>query len=176
MANPNVFIITGKQGEGKTTRLKEVVDLIQKSGKTVVGFVAVGSWKAGKRNAFTILNIQTGESILLCSDSPTKGWQKEGRFFFNPAAIAMGEKWLGECEALQADFAVIDEIGKFELDRKVWHQALQQRLKSSRSKLIITVRERILDQIVSEYALLKPGIFPLKMSASAIVEKLGERL
>ncbi len=172
MASQKVFIISGAQGEGKTTRLKEVVRLLQQKRKSIAGFVAEGSWENNKRSAFTLVNIESGESIPLCGSTAKNNWLKSGRFYFNRDAIAIGEKWLGESSTSQADFIVIDEIGIFELDNKIWHAAFQKLLKQSNCNLIITVRNSIIERIVQKYNLENIEVFSLKIAANEIAEKI----
>ena len=174
MASQKVFIISGAQGEGKTTRLKEVLNLLQKSDKSFAGFVAVGSWDNNKRTAFNLVNIQSGDSIPLCGITAKENWLKAGRFYFNRDAIAMGEKWLLENKNSQTGFVVIDEIGIFELDNKIWHTAFQKLLKQSNCQLIITVRESILENIIQKYMLENIEVFSLKSTAKEIAERICE--
>ena len=174
MASQKVFIITGAQGEGKTTRLKEVLGLLQKNRRTFAGFVAEGTWENNKRTAFTLVNIQSGESVPLCSIVAKDNCLQEGRFYFNRAAIARGEKWLLDCDVSSAEFAVIDEIGIFELDNKIWHTAFQKLLNQSDCHLIITVRKSIIDRIIQKYRLKNVEVFSVKDKAVEIAERICE--
>jgi len=173
MASQKVFIISGTQGEGKTTHLKEVVRLLQEKRRSIAGFVAEGSWENNKRTAFTLVNIKSGESIPLCGSTAKDGWMKEGRFYFNRDAIAMGEKWLGESISSRSDFVVIDEIGIFELNNKIWHTAFQKLLKQSNCNLIITARNSIIEKIIQKYALENIEVFSLKVTAKEITDKIS---
>jgi len=167
-----VFIISGKQGEGKTSRLIEVVELLRKAGKKPVGFVADGSWKDGLRDSFTIRNIQSGASTPMCRSTRVEGWQKEGRFYFNPQAIDSGNKWLSQIETHKADFTVVDEMGIFELDGKIWHPLFQRLLDDAHCPLIITVRESIVEKLIDKYKLSAVEIFKLESPADLIAESL----
>jgi nucleoside-triphosphatase len=174
MGNQKVFIISGEQGEGKTTRLKEVLTLLQKGGSGIGGFVAEGFWEDNKRTAFTLVNARSGESIPLCSIVAGEFSLQAGRFFFNPDAITKGEKWLMDSEHSGADYVVLDEIGIFELEGKIWHRVFQYLVKHSNCPLIITVRNSALKRLVEKYRLEDVEIFSVDIPAAAIVEKLGK--
>ena len=174
MASQKVFIISGTQGEGKTTLLKKVLGLLQKNGKTFAGFVAEGTWENNKRTAFTLVNVQSGESIPFCTATAKDNWLKEGRFYFNRDAIARGEKWLMESTVSQSEYVVIDEIGIFELNNKIWHPAFQNLLKHNNSQLIITVRKSIIDRIIQKYRLKNVEVFSVENTAEEIVERISE--
>ena len=172
MSKQTIFIISGEQGAGKTTRLKEVLSVLQRKGVSVAGFVAEGSWENKKRNAFTLVNIQSGESIPLCSNKLNDSWIQEGRFFFNPNAISRAEKWLLEGVSAHANYFAIDEIGLFELNGKIWHSAFSKLLKQDDRAIIITVRDRFLERVIEKYNLKKVEIFSVNTAAFIIADKL----
>ena len=174
MANQKVFVISGAQGEGKTTLLKKVLGLLQKNGKSIAGFVAEGTWENDKRTAFTLVNIQSGESVLLCTTVAKDNWVKEGRFYFNREAIVLGEKWLEGSNTFQTNVVVIDEIGIFELNNKIWHPAFQKVLNQSNCQLIITVRKSIVENIIQKYTLENVEVFSVEDTAEEIVEKISQ--
>lgn len=174
MSKQNIFIISGGQGSGKTTKLKEVLSILQKKGVSVAGFIAEGSWENNKRNAFTLVNIQSGESIPLCSNKLNDSWIQMGRFFFDQNAISKAEKWLLEGVSAHVDCFVIDEIGLFELDGKVWHSAFKKLLKQDNRAIIITVRDRFLERVIKKYNLQKVEIFSVDTAAFIIAEELLE--
>lgn len=172
MSKQTIFIISGEQGAGKTTRLKEVLSLLQRKEVSVAGFIAEGSWENNKRTAFTLVNIQSGESMPLCRNKLNDSWIQLGRFFFDPNAISMAEKWLQEGVSTHADLIAIDEIGLFELNGKVWHSALNKLLKQDKQAVIITVRNRFLERVIKKYNLQKVEIFSVDTAAFIIAEKL----
>ena len=49
-----VFIIQGEQGEGKTTRLIEVINLLVSASIPLSGFTAPGKWEENKRSSFQV--------------------------------------------------------------------------------------------------------------------------
>ena len=62
-----IIIITGNKGDGKTTKLKNIVDLLRAVNVGVAGFVAVGEWQKGERSKYTLVDLVTGKLSTICT-------------------------------------------------------------------------------------------------------------
>lgn len=155
-----IFIITGNQGEGKTTFLKQVLQELSWAGIKTTGFYAEGKWENNQRTAFEIVNVQGGEQRLLCCDKETAGFEKAGRFYFDPRTIRWGENLLGKAGQRERCLFVLDEIGKFELAQKVWYPVFFSLLTEKRP-LLITVRKEILEVVIQYFRIRNPFVFGL---------------
>lgn len=143
--------MNGGQGEGKTTLVTEVVRLLQKEKIKVGGFVAPGNWKKGVRSGFDLLNISDHYTIPLCQDEPRNGYLQNGRFWFNPKAIQAGERILDACRVDETKVIVLDEVGKFELEGKVWHDALREILAANNKAILLTVRKKLIQDVIRQF-------------------------
>jgi len=153
MQNSKVYIISGKQGIGKTTMLKSIIGELQSKDVKVGGFIAEGSWKNGTRDGFSLLRIIDNYAIPLCQSKQEEGYFNLGRFWFNPDAIKIGEESLGIDMTRDVSIVVIDEIGIFELQKKVWYNSFLQILNERRIPLIISVREKIMKEVIKNFRL-----------------------
>ena len=54
---------------------------------------------------------------------------------------------------------VIDEIGIFELQKKVWYNSFMQILNERRIPLIISVREKIMKEVIKNFRLKNVTLF-----------------
>jgi nucleoside-triphosphatase len=153
MADSQVYIITGEQGAGKTTLLGKVVDKLQEAGVKTGGIIAEGTWKDGQRNSFKLMRLSDNRSFLLSSVRPQNGFFKLKRFWFNPEAVEAGNKELQDCLTNDTQVVVIDEIGIFELEEKVWYHSLVSLLKETDKTVIITVRNKIKKEVLKKFGL-----------------------
>ena len=176
MANNHVYIISGEQGEGKTTRLKEIVDLLQQAGIKVGGFIAEGTWKEGIRNSFSLLHIGDRSVFPLCQTEPKEGYIQLKRFWFNPKAIRAGEEILNSCLTGEAEVIVLDEIGIFELEGKMWYNAFVRLLQESNKPLIISVRHKIKDKVLEKFAIRSYSIFAVNESPFYVADTIRKSL
>jgi nucleoside-triphosphatase THEP1 len=174
MKPSSVFIITGKQGEGKTTKLAEVIRILKQKEQAVFGFYAIGAWENGQRSHFHIKDINSGESFLLCERQEIAEAGKS-RFVFFQQAINKGGQIIAEGMKRQKALAVIDEIGPFELKEEAWHNALTLLIKND-FPILITVRERLLKTIIREFGIERPVIFRLEENCTSIAGKIMEQL
>lgn len=174
MKTPPIFIITGEQGEGKTTTAIEVVEELKKMGVPVKGFVALGLWSDNVRSGFFIKDLETGNRSLLCKSDPDRDFEKIGRFYFNPKTIAIGEKIL--LLGKPGELLVIDEIGLFETKGRVWHRVLKELIKTSENPLLITIRKQFVQKVINCFSLKDPTIFELNEDSKEIAQKISTRL
>lgn len=174
MKNRKIFIITGEQGEGKTTRLLEVTEQLKLKNISLKGFVAEGQWKDGVRTAFQIRDIDTGASMKLCQNKQERDFVNIGRFYFNPKALVFGKNILQLSKA--TDLVVIDEIGLFEMKDKVWAGPLKDLMGQTENPLLITVRKKFLHKVVKHFSFEHPLIFNISQDAQTIAEAILKSL
>lgn len=170
-----VFIISGAQGEGKTTRIKELSALLTESGGRLAGFIAEGGWEEGVRNGFTLKDIRSGENKRLCTTKNTEGWTSFGRFYFDPEVIQWGEELIRRGITDQADLFVIDEMGKFELAGNVWHDAFVS-LVHDKKPVLVTVRTSAVNQFVAQFNLEDFQLYKLTDDKQQILNKILEAI
>ena len=144
-----ITIVTGKKHSGKTTYLKKTVEELHLAGKSCKGFYAKGFInQKGERTSFNIIDIETKEQKELMS-SIKKSEKKTGRFYLNETGYKFGKKILEKAISSECDYVVIDEIGIAELQNKMWAEYLKHLLNQKNKKIIITVRKKILQEIIS---------------------------
>ncbi len=148
----HIYIITGDQGEGKTTMIKHVISELRQAKVKTDGFIAEGTWKDGIRDDFLLVRISNDWQIPLCRSKPKEGYQQLGRFWFNPEAIRAGEEILNSCLVGETEVIVLDEIGIFELEGEVWHDAFVRLLQSDKP-VIISVRRKLKDKVLDKFAI-----------------------
>lgn len=173
MNTARVFIITGQQGEGKTTKLMEVVEKLKQQQLNICGFVAPGYWEGDLRAGFDIVDVNSGMKMILCQNEPNENFLKVGRFYFNPEAIKFGESLLQPESKNLDSLAIIDEIGIFELKGKLWANPFIKLLETSQNKILITTRDKFLDGIIENFKLTNIHVFDLDQSLESMLEKIS---
>jgi nucleoside-triphosphatase len=169
-----VFILSGKQGEGKTTKLQEVVALLKPEIPDIFGFYALGNWENGLRKSFQIVSVKTGEQHLLCQRKGRSETSK-GFFEFYRSAVFRGEQWINTGIEQNGRLCVLDEIGRFELEQRVWYHALQEILQSQ-TPLLFTVRESLTDQVLRYFSIQQVMIFNVSNASRQIADRIKESL
>jgi len=106
------IFITGKPGSGKSRLAKEIVDFLKRSRKNVVGILSPEIRREGKRIGFYIEDIKTGAREILASTSIKP--HVVSRYGVNIKGVERIVD-IVKSQIKNADFVVIDEIGKMEL-------------------------------------------------------------
>ncbi|MFK5854969.1 MAG: nucleoside-triphosphatase [Bacteroidota bacterium] len=166
-----VIIITGEKAEGKTTKLLKIIDLLKERNVSLAGFIALGEWKNGERSTYTLVDIVTGKSTVICTANRVEGYAKYGKFYFNPMAISFGEELLFD-DKPQKTVIVIDEVGPFELDNKVWHKLLVHYLKNTTNTLLLSVRKMLVADVVEKYRISDASVYTVEESSNVIVKEI----
>lgn len=172
MAKNKVFIISGRSGEGKTSLLLQVIETLQKKGLSIYGLYAEGRWEQDSRSGHCLIEIGSNIKIELCTTNKTEGWIKEDRFYFNPEAIKLGNKIIEEATESGAQLIVIDEIGPFELQGKIWAQQFSDLLRSSKTPILFTTKQKLINAVVTKFGIEEFMEFPSNTPAYTIVDAL----
>jgi len=149
----SVFIITGETGSGKTTFLLKLIEELKGEALSLAGFVALSVPEDGPSGSFNILDLVSGKILPLASRRFTEGWEQLGRFYFNPAGIGMGKNILEDALIINNDLIIVDEIGPYELDGKIWAESLTRLLAGQSCSILLVVREQLVSQVIQQWNL-----------------------
>lgn len=150
---PNqIFILSGAQGDGKTTRCLEIVNQLKIKGESVGGIVAPGFWENNIRSGFDLQNVQTNQKTPLAQRFPKDDWIKIKAYYFNPLAIHEGEGILRKA-ILENDWIILDEIGKLDIKGHLWSSVFSELIKTPKKNWIICVRDIFVDEVIQHWRL-----------------------
>ncbi len=164
-----IFIITGNQGEGKTTLLKKVVNELKNKNISISGFWAEGYFENGERSSFDLVDIKSGNHYKLCE---RKERGKAG-FIFDEKTVEIGNKLLDD--GTNPCLYVIDEVGKMETDGKIWHDAIKKIIKNN-AGILITVRKQFVEEVVKKFGFKDYKIFTLEDNPVTIASGIEKEL
>ena len=155
---PPIFIITGEQGQCKTTFLHLVLGLTVGTNVRVRGVISPGYVRDGRRSGFALIDLATGEVEELSSIDPDPRCEIHGRFYFRPEGLAFGRRALAPPDPREPDLVVIDEVGRFELQGEVWAEQIDRLLAPPHPPMIWTVRRRLLNTVIERWKIANPVV------------------
>jgi nucleoside-triphosphatase THEP1 len=148
---PLLGVLTGEKGQGKTTRMGEVVEKLRDRGVRVGGVLAPGQMRDGKRWSMDLVDLGTGRRIPMATRDPGSPWPKVGAFHVNPEALELGRRALSPAESVAYDLVVLDEVGPWELAGQGWSSVLE-RWYGGEVPLLPVVRRSLVQDVMARLA------------------------
>ena len=155
----------------------KLIEELRKQAFSIAGFVALSIPGDGPSGSYNILDLVSGKVLPLASRKIAKGWKQMGNFYFNPQGIQMGREILEDPLIIKNDLIVIDEVGPFELDGKVWADSLTPLLGGQKYSVLLVVREQLVSRVIQQWSLKNAMIFeigqvkPTQVSAAILSQK-----
>lgn len=147
-----ITIISGEKQSGKTTYLVNFLKTKNADRQIYEGFVAIGTFKDGIRNSFSLMDISTNEKMRFMHTEPIQNANQQGKFYINPEGIVFGENILRKAFSSDCKGVVIDEIGPLELNNEGWARQFKLLLNTDK-EIVITVRTSLIQRVVSFFEL-----------------------
>lgn len=160
---PNVYIISGAVGEGKTSFLLELADELKKQNHSVGGFLSLRMMENGETTGYDLLDLKTNEKHrFLRSNSEEKNNNRIGRFAIYDEGLNTGKQILEETNPNSFDVVIIDEVGKLELKGGGWADQLRKLLDSTNARIILAIRKGSEYETLAHFQILRYEIIPVK--------------
>jgi len=168
-----IMIISGKQRQGKTTFLKEVITQLEKENISFDGIIAEGIDHNSKREGFNLIHLKTHKSYSLATTTPTANFSQYGRFYFDKAVFA---KINGLLRNTTANFIIIDEVGPLEIQDKGWASAIEKLLEMN-IPMIWVVRKSLLAPVTDHWQISQAQVFDIgKYTPDKVVNAVKKQL
>ncbi len=156
-----VIILSGGQGEGKTSLLATLIRTMRKEGIVVSGICAPVVYAQGKRIGYDIEDIRTGITIPLCRIAVETTLPDVGSFSFLPDGLSAGRRALEPDTGHLPEVLIIDEVGPLELGGKGWADQLEKILRSFPGTVILVVRTGLVPQVLDRWRIHPAAIWTL---------------
>jgi len=166
-----VFILHGPRHSGKSSALAVwCSDEKAKQGchTNVWGFLSTLSPEGLK----TLQNIDTHETFPLESKEPGEDTMEIGvkPYYLNKQAFPFAESILDKAlvtPTVKGAYFVLDEVGPLEVNKELGHHNLLTKLlgpqwRGAGGHVVLVVRDELLDEVCSKYALVAPSIFDVE--------------
>lgn len=153
---PEIYIITGKTGSGKTCLIQNLIQKFLLENIRLSGIYSARILENDKTTGYDVVNISSGETKKFLRVHGNENQQRIGKFYIDPDGVDKGNEILMNS---QSKLIIIDEIGKLELEGRGWAHSLEKLLKKSGSHLILSVREEVIDKVTEKFMISPKIIF-----------------
>jgi nucleoside-triphosphatase THEP1 len=158
-----IFIVTGKIGSGKTSLIKKIVHDLQQDKISVSGIYSPRILENGVTTGYDIVHISTGETEKFLRQQGNENQQRIGKFYIVAEGLKKGNEILMNT---LSKLIIIDEIGKLELEGGGWAPSLEQLIANSKSHLLLSVREEVIDEVFEKFKISPEIIFNVEKQKS----------
>ena len=121
-----IHLLAGPVQGGKTTFAGRLAGMLEARDTPAGGFLCPGWFSEGVRAGFHLVNIRTGERLILAGTRQRAGWIPFRRFWFHPEAFRAGEQWIREAVDSRPSLLVVDEVGPMEMEGGGWSGLLDE--------------------------------------------------
>jgi len=136
------ILLTGLPGSGKSTVLLKVVELLRLKGFRIGGFITPDVRVGGRRVAFKVVDLHSGEEAILASSKleagPRVGQYRVDIPAFEGIALPALDYAENEC-----DLVCVDEIGRMELFSQAFRRRIEELFSSKKPILAVVHRDNI---------------------------------
>jgi len=157
--NQKIFIVTGIISSGKTSLIKKIVNDLQQDKISVSGIYSPRILEHGVTTGYDIVHVSTGETEKFLRKQGNENQQRIGKFYIDAEGLKKGNKILMNS---QSKLIIIDEIGKLELEDRGWAPSLKQLVTGSKSHLLISVREEVINEVTEKFKISPEIIFKIE--------------
>ena len=157
-----VFILTGDTGTGKSTFLADLSAILKGLDLHIGGFIARAGRGPAAARSYELMDLASARNLPLASGDPGEGWIKTGGFYFNPEALRLGNHILLDPDIDKFDLVIVDEIGPFELEGRIWSGAVTHLRKNRTRPMIWTVRKPLIEKVAVQWQLKDPVILDVE--------------
>jgi len=166
----SIFILTGVVHSGKTTFLKKIIAEAGLRFLRVDGFVSPAVWENGNPAGYDLLTLPEERPFPFLRMEGRPGYQRVGPFYLIPETLHMAQGIIraGSLKPL----VIVDEVGPLELEGLGVWPALEEVLRRPPRKLVLTIREPLLEAFLAKIPLGPPDIFRVD-DRSAVLRILG---
>lgn len=148
---PKIIIITGGIGEGKTTLVKKLVELLKKRDKAVYGFYSERVLVNKETVGYDLVDIEDNSRVEFLRTEPgLKDYTgKTGKYHISARGLKKGRSIL--CNPSREAVCIIDEAGRLELRGEGWAPCLDDLFRKQDATIILAVRNSLVSEFIRKW-------------------------
>ncbi|QIZ78678.1 ATP-binding cassette domain-containing protein [Ferrimonas lipolytica] len=155
---PEVLILTGESGSGKTTALEQLVNQNSDQQLPLNGIICPGEMRDGKRFSSDIINVASGERCRFGQRQSDFDPITGTRFQFSQRGIKLGQDALTPATTQHNGIWLVDEIGPMEFNGGGLAKSLAALLTNPARKHIWVIRPSLVQRAINHWGLSNPTI------------------
>lgn len=172
MMGAKIILLHGQRNEGKTTKLWNLFTELSPIRPDTTGFIAPGIWDQDQKTGYNLLDLSSRTLHPLATRTLVPNSFACGNFYFFQDTVDYGNRLVKKSMELNSPVVIVDEIGRFELEGKIWHNAFQLLCHAENLTLIAGVRTSFLEAVKEKFCLKSTIDFSLSINNETIIHEL----
>ncbi len=149
---PQIYILTGELDEGKTTYVRELIDILKSKSIDIGGFVSTKVYENDNLIGYDVLSLNDNHKEPFLRLSMHDNNEKRiGKYVIKNKGLEFGFKSLNDSINDKAEVIVLDEIGRLELSNEGWADGISNVITNSKAKIILVVREDFVEAVINKW-------------------------
>ena len=173
---PQIFVVKGKVGSGKTSVIKELIENFKSKNITIGGIYTQKIFENDERIGYDVVDIKTNTAETFLRTNHCSNCEKIGMFSIFAQGVEQGKQSLNPENTEGDQLVVIDEVGMLELKGKGWAKNLEQLVQSGKKHLLIVVRDEFSEAVLEKWNIQLATVFETPVSSSTIENKIFEKI
>jgi nucleoside-triphosphatase THEP1 len=168
-----IFILTGVIGQGKTSKVQQIVKIFNEKKITVGGIYSPKVIDVnGATIGYDIVDIRRNRREEFLRLAKNKNSKIVGRYSIIQKGLRLGLNALNISDNFDNQVVVIDEVGHLELVDQGWAPKLNYLLKSGNNHLLLVIRESLLEKALRKWSMDTPVIIDISQSKNTPTDEI----
>ena len=155
MNAPQLWLLTGQRGAGKTAFCRALAEHARSQGWDAAGLFSPAVFEGELKTGILVEDVRSGATRPLASATPHAAFDLQlGDWFFDRSSLAWGNRILES--SLACDLLFVDELGPLELTRQMGWQSALNILRNNQYRLaLVVIRPELQDVAYNTFGFFK---------------------
>ncbi len=175
--NQKIFILTGQLGQGKTTQLIKILEILKENNIPAGGIYSSRIMEGNVTTGYDIVDIMNMKRKPFLRQNGEESYSKIGRFYIYPEGLQFGIEALKPSANINNKIVIIDEVGKLEFENNGWASSIQELVDNANCHLLLVIRDSLVEKITQKWDFRQKFIYNISdMNYLAIGDSIIEHL
>lgn len=149
---PDIYFITGKIHEGKSTLAYTIASEAINKGIKVGGIISQSNNHNNNRTGYDVIDLKSGKSVPLATNEPIENCEETcGQYYFYPEGMKFASNSLDPDYLKESIVVFVDEVGRLELSKHGFYSHIIKLLSSDLKAIFLVLREDFIEAVKEKF-------------------------
>lgn len=168
--NQSILILAGTVAEGKTRFLEALIPYLKTQNVNTTGFYTPRIMENDQTTGYDLVSLKTGNRMPFLRTAQEGEKAAIGKFVVHHDTLTSTLEELKQTDFTENTLVIIDEVGKWELQDKGWHELISFLSEQPKVTQLWAVRKEFVPAVIEKFHLRKPILYQdLTISAVSVI-------